>query len=193
MSHQLQRVDTNFLTEREYSRWDRIEKWLVRWFPEMASWIFCRWSEDLDGPVHAQTIAPRLPQRMSRPWGCSFSIQSDALRRSRTDLFRTIDLAQTRCHRLQYSPLLGVRRPNPIRVREKKGRGKKRNRLLSATASFRRFKDETSGRNRWHSLETTCDELRVKSSQLLVRCLEYPRRNDRAPRVPICMRHDRGS
>ena len=68
---------------------------------------------------------------VARPWGCSFSIQSDALRRSRTDLFRTIGLAQTRSHRLtQPANSLETRRSweSVDRIqfaREKKG-GKKR-------------------------------------------------------------------
>lgn len=65
----------------------------------------------------------------SRPWGCSFNIQSDALRRSRPDLFQnncanaepSIDAT---CEFLRNSPLLEVPRPNPIRGERKKKRKK---------------------------------------------------------------------
>lgn len=65
----------------------------------------------------------------SRPWGCSFNIHSDALRRSRPDLFQnncanaepSIDAT---CEFLRNSPLLEVPRPNPIRGERKKKKKK---------------------------------------------------------------------
>lgn len=99
----------NFFRDNSIIEWNKVEK---------------LW-QDRDGPIHARTIAT------SRPWGCLFNIQSDALRRSRPDLFQnncanagpSIDAT---CEFLRNSPLLEVPRPNPIRGEGRKKERKKK-------------------------------------------------------------------
>ena len=58
MLHQLRRVDSNFSTKlfilATRQNWKTVR--------QMVEASFFGWSENLDGPVHAQTIAPLLPQ-----------------------------------------------------------------------------------------------------------------------------------
>ena len=117
--------------------------------------------QDRDGPIHARTIAT------SRPWGCSFNIQSDALRRSRPDLFQnncanagpSIDAT---CEFLRNSPLLEVPRPNPIRGEGRKKERKKKSKE-AATVLFDVSMDECRKKRGARNGTETCDELRVKS------------------------------
>ena len=135
----------NFFRDNSIIEWNKVEK---------------LW-QDRDGPIHARTIAT------SRPWGCSFNIQSDALRRSRPDLFQnncanagpSIDAT---CEFLRNSPLLEVPRPNPIRGEGRKKERKKKSKE-AATVLFDVSMDECRKKRGARNGTETCDELRVKS------------------------------
>ena len=135
----------NFFRDNSIIEWNKVEK---------------LW-QDRDGPIHARTIAT------SRPWGCLFNIQSDALRRSRPDLFQnncanagpSIDAT---CEFLRNSPLLEVPRPNPIRGEGRKKERKKKSKE-AATVLFDVSMDECRKKRGARNGTETCDELRVKS------------------------------
>lgn len=143
-----------------------------------------------DGPVHAQTLLPQT----TRPWGCSFGIQSDALRRSRPDLFRTIGLAQTRNRRLtQPADSFQTYRSWKSLDRIQFAGKKEIHAASERDASFWRFKSELTkiGDNCWNGNDVWWVRREIVSTSCPL--LEYLRYNDCVFRSAICMRHDRSS